>query len=179
MKVIMNYKKLATACMYGLLMGAFVLLAGCQDPPLQAPKKPVRAQVPAAAVQPQPAVLQESAGDKGYIYDQNGRRDPFMPLITPKRSVQPRDAVKAGTIESYDVKEFSLSAIVKKRDGNYALLVTPDNRSFTVSVGTLIGLHGGEVEEVTDDKVVLVENSKDYRGKLIQKKVTLEFHKGD
>lgn len=167
--------------MYGLLIGAFALLAGCQDPPLQVPKKPVRApQVPAAGtVVPQPAVIQESAGDKGYIYDQAGRRDPFMPLITPKRSLQPRAAVKAGTIESYDVKEFSLSAIVKKRDGNYALLVTPDNRSFTVSVGTVIGLHGGEVAEVTDDKVILVENSKDYRGKLKQNKVTLEFHKGD
>ena len=175
----MNYKKPATAYMYSIFMVVVILLAGCQDPPLQVPKKPVRTapvQSPAAL---QPVALQEAAGDKGYIYDQNGRRDPFMPLITPKRSKRTRDAVKAGTIESYDIKEFTLSAIVKKEEGNYALLVTPDNRSFTVSVGTVVGLHGGIVEEILDDKVVLVENSKDYRGKLKQKKVTLEFHKGD
>lgn len=117
---------------------------------------------------------------KGYIYKPRGRRDPFMPLIVPKKEkVGKGGVVIQGTLQSYDIGDFTLVAIAKKEDEYYALLVAPDNRSFTVREGVIIGLHKGRVEKILDDKVIIIEHSKDYRGRMRTRQITLELHKGE
>jgi Tfp pilus assembly protein PilP len=127
------------------------------------------------------AMLQETTKtNKGYIYKHKGRRDPFMPLIVPKKEKAKKGSrIATGTLESYDISDFTLVAIAEKRGQYYALLVTPDNRSFTVNEGTVIGLHKGRVEKILSDKVIIIEYSRNYRGELRPRQIVLELHKGE
>ncbi len=129
------------------------------------------------AVEQAAAPPQETMVEEGYVYQPRDRRDPFIPLIVSTQKWHKKEAGKVGTLESYDISEFVLSAIAEKGGKYFALLVTPDNRSFTVSKGTIIGFNKGRVEEITRNKVVLVEYSKDYRGDTKPKQITLEFLK--
>ncbi len=115
----------------------------------------------------------------GYIYDQRHRRDPFVPLIVPKTNSKETKIASTGTLESYDIGEFTLAAIIEKGEQNFALVVAPDNRSFTLNEGTVIGLNKGKVEEISGKMVVLVEYSKDYKGKLRPRKIIMDLRKGE
>ncbi len=152
---------------------------GCGDKP---PKPPVAtAPKPAAAVQPAPPqaeVAEAEPEQQGYIYDRRNRRDPFLALIQP-RKVKPVDTTKPGTLESYGLKEFTLKAIAKMGTQYYALLVTPDNRSFTVFKGNAIGLNDGIVKKITDKKIVLLEYTEEYTGEKVPSEIILEFYKGE
>lgn len=130
-------------------------------------------------VVPTKAAIEETSAQEGYIYQQRERRDPFMPLIVPRKKVKKGMNVMAGTMESYDISDFKLAAIARKGREYFALLTTPDNRSFTVNKGNIIGLNKGKVKEITKDKIVLVEYSRDYMGKLKPREIILEFHKGE
>jgi len=157
------------------------VLQGCEK------KQPVKIAKPQSEASPlakpqeaqTEAANQEAVGEEGYVYQPRDRRDPFMPLIVPKKKTETKltDAGRLGTLESYDISEFALLAIAKKGVKYYALLVTPDNRSFTVNKGARIGLNKGRVEEITSNRVVLMEHVKDFRGEIRPKQVTLELLK--
>lgn len=172
------------AVISGLCMIALFSLSGCSDePPGLAANKVVKP--PVKNVQDNTAALkaaasiQETSVQEGYIYDRRDRRDPFIPLIVPKMNLNDKETAKIGTLESYDIGEYVLAAIIKKGGGNFALVVAPDNRSFTVRVGTVIGFNKGKVEEISDERIVLVEYSKDYKGDLRPRRITMDFRKGD
>jgi Tfp pilus assembly protein PilP len=165
-----------------LIAGSFVF-SGCSSEPDQPPAKGghVRTansadRVSAAA----PAVLEPEKKDEqaGYIYEQRGRRDPFSSLVVIRKNKK-RDDSKIGTLEGYDLSEFALGAIANKGRTYFALLIAPDNRSFTVEKGTFIGLNRGKVKEITSDTLVMVEYVKNYKGELKPRKIMLEFHKGE
>ncbi len=168
------------ACCCSVLF--LVSLYGCSNQPPASPvkKAPVKSVSPAAQPLAAPeTVVEETPEHEGYVYERRDRRDPFVPLIVPKQTIQMGAAAKSGTLESYDIHEFTLAAIAKKGGQLYALITTPDNRSFTVHKGTAIGLNKGKVKEITTKRLVLVEYSRDFRGKLIPKELILEFHKGE
>lgn len=156
---------------------------GCNQNPVppakgikvQSVKKPVNT---AAVIQPQDLGI-EPFQHEGYIYNQRGRRDPFVPLVVSSVDIKKKDIIKTGTLEGYDAREFSLSAIAKKGKHYYALVVSPDNKSFTINPGTIIGLNRGKVKAISSDKVLIVEHTKDYRGGSVPREIILEFHKGD
>ena len=168
----------------GLLVLIFTAY-GCSDtPPTVRQAPPTNTAQPAAAQQAaQPPLAELLADDtlmqKGYIYDRKDRRDPFIPLIFPTKKLVSKEKAKTGTLESYDLTEFVLAAIAKMGTKYYALLVTPDRRSFTVFKGTRIGLSKGKVKNISDNKVVLVEESRDYKGTLKPREIILEFTKGE
>jgi Tfp pilus assembly protein PilP len=160
---------------------AFYGCQGSQSPPPAKTVKPQPAQTPGSGVQPPQAEIpvDEAPPLEGYIYDQRDRRDPFIPLVLPTQTIATTDVIKVGTVEGYDISEFVLSAIARMGTRYYALLATPDNRSFTVNEGDIIGLNKGKVEDISSNEVVLVEYSRDYRGELKPRKIILEFLKGD
>ncbi len=172
--------------MYGIAcLLAATSLYGCNDNtpkplPVQTPKtQSVKNAVsPPAAVQTGEAV-QKAPQQEGYVYDRRDRRDPFVPLIVPRKKVQKGKEIKVGTLEGYDLSEFRLAAIAKKGRQYFALLTTPDNRSFTVHKGTVIGLNKGKVKNISSDRIILVEYSERFRGKLKPREIIIEFHKGE
>lgn len=158
---------------------------GCNNqpssPPIQVaqPQSAKNTGSPAAVPEPEAAAVQAAPEQEGYIYLQRDRRDPFVPLIVPKKSRQKGSGIKAGFLESYDISEFTLSAIARKGREYFALLTTPDNRSFTVNIGNVIGMNKGTVKDITKNTIVLVEYTKDYKGELKPRQFILEFHKGE
>ncbi len=142
--------------------------------------KPVaqKAQKEVDKLQAEEEAIRAALKQEGYVYQRRGRRDPFTPLIVPLKK-QKKDKSKIGTIEGYDLNEFALTAIAKKGDEYYALLVTPDNRSFTVKEGDIIGMNNGRVKEITSDKIRMVEYIRNYKGELRPRQIILEFHKGE
>jgi len=151
------------------------VFSGCKSQP---PPPPAKAVIPQGQG---PAVTQaqtvETAQAEGYVYQPRDRKDPFVPLIATTKKSQKRAAGKVSTLESYDISEFTLLAVAQKGDKSFALLATPDNRSFTVHKGTAIGFNKGRVEEISKNKVVIVEYSKDYKGDIHPKQITLELSK--
>ncbi len=155
---------------------------GCSDdssaPPVTTAVKPV-VNVIAPAVLPVEAVPEiKESEQEGYVYDRRGRRDPFSSLIIPSDKGS-KDDSKMGTLEGYDLSEFVLLAIATKGEQIYALLATPDNRSFTVNRGDTVGLNNGKVMEITRDMVALVEHTVNYKGEKLPRQIILEFHKGE
>jgi Tfp pilus assembly protein PilP len=161
-----------------VLISALFAFYGCGSPPPKKAKAKPKKKVETVAVAKKQTSLTGTKFEKGYGYEQRNRRDPFMTLIIPteERGV---DAFKIGTLEGYDVSVFVLAAIAKRGAEYYALLTTPDNRSFTVTKGDIIGFNSGRVDEITADKIVFVEYSMDYKGDMKPKYVILEFAKGE
>jgi Tfp pilus assembly protein PilP len=162
-----------------VLIAALFIFYGCSSPP-PPPPKPVAQQAPqpAAAVESE-TLLKGTKFEDGYDYEQRNRRDPFITLVVPTKKKQKAEELKIGTLEGYDISEFVLAGIAKRGHEYFALLTTPDHRSFTVVEGNVIGLNKGRVEEITENKIVFVEYSRDYRGDLKPKRITLEFVKGE
>jgi Tfp pilus assembly protein PilP len=129
---------------------------------------------PEAIVQKAPDVREES-----YAYEPGGRRDPFIPLVeVTKRKKAGKKPRTLGTLESYDIADFKLIAIVEKKGGQYyGLLLAADNKSFTIREGTVLGLNKGKVKEISPDKVLIEEFIRDYRGELKPRQVVLELRK--
>ncbi len=157
----------------------FPLLSGCKKssaPPAPAEKaaEPAKADLQAEA-----AVQDTSKNDQGYVYDRRDRRDPFVPLLEVKKTTKKGEEKVMGTLTSYDIGDFQVLAIAKKGNRRYALLLAPGNRSFTVYEGTVLGVHNGTVEKITDNEVITIERTENYLGKIESRQLILELHKGE
>jgi len=166
-----------------LIIISLIPFYGCSNKPSPPPAQEAKKQTAVTAVSPTAApaevVDEEAPQQEGYIYQQKDRRDPFVPLIVPTKKVQKGEGIKAGTLEGYDIGEFTLAAIAKKGSRYIALMTTPDNRSFTVSEGAAIGLNRGKVRKITNDRMIIVEYSINYRGESKPREIILEFRKGE
>jgi len=151
-------------------------LSGCKKKAPPVPKKP---DVKKEEVKPEALPQPTTPESKGYTYEPAGRRDPFIPLIETKKAKKGKEGEKRpiGTLESYDVKDFALIAVVKKGDKHYALLRSPDNKSFTVNEGDIIGFHSGKIMKITENRVIVVEYIEDYKGHKKPQEIVLELHK--
>lgn len=151
---------------------------GCESPPPPKPTPVVKKVQKTVDVTEAGAVLKGTKFDDGYVYEQRNRRDPFIALVVPIKKDNNKER-KVGTLEGYDLSEFVLAAIARRGTEFFALLTAPDNRSFTVTKGDIIGFNKGRVEDISADKIVFVEYSRDYMGELKPKHITLEFVKGE
>jgi len=114
--------------------------------------------------------------EKVYTYDAKGRRDPFLPLVTVTRE-KPTRKKGASPFESYDIDLINLIAIAWDNNKYYALITLPDKKSYTITEGMTLGLHGGKVLKITKDTVIIREYVKDYRGNIKPKDSVLKLRK--
>ncbi len=157
-----------------LLAAVLILGAGCKGksaPPPSAAKKP-----PQKVAETPPPKEEEKVEREAFTYDPKGRRDPFISLIEVAKA-KPIRKKGATPIETYDVSEIKLSAVVWDSRQYYALIMLPDNKSYTLKKGMTLGLHGGRVEEITRDSVVIREHVMDYKGQLKTKDTILRLRK--
>ncbi|WP_333654250.1 pilus assembly protein PilP [Dissulfurispira sp.] len=109
----------------------------------------------------------------GVEYTAGARRDPFMPLVV-KAEAKPKGLIP---IESYEVSEFKLIAILWDKTKYYAVITLPDGKSYTIREGVKLGLHGGKVYKITKDSVIIREHVRDYRGALSPKDTILKLRR--
>ncbi len=157
----------------------FPVMYGCKE---EVKTRPVKREAPKLEkIKVKPVVQVQETPEKesgGYVYDPGDRRDPFMPLILPVEILRKGDKRITGTLESYDISDFTLIAIAKKESEYYALVTAPDNKAYTVKEGIIIGLRKGKVTKITSNIITIIEYSKDYLGKMKSRQISLELHKG-
>ncbi len=109
-----------------------------------------------------------------YEYTAGKKRDPFIPLIF-KAEAKPQKGLIP--IESYEVSEFKLIAVLWDKTKYYAAITLPDGKSYTIKEGAKLGLHGGKVYKITKDSVIIRESVRDYRGVLSPKDFILKLRR--
>ena len=109
-----------------------------------------------------------------FEYAASGRRDPFSPLIVKAEAKPAKSMVP---IESYEITEFKVIAILWNKAGYYSVITLPDGKSYTIKEGMKMGLHGGKVYKITKDAVVIREHVRDYKGTLSPKDTILKLRR--
>ncbi len=126
-----------------------------------------------------PVSAQEEAAEelkvqkRGYLYDPKDRRDPFISLIKTPEEL-PRTGIP---LQDHDVSQMRLVAIVWDAKTRYALFGLPDGKFYTVTEGELVGIHGGKVESILEDAVLIREFKPDFRGRLRAEDTYLRLRK--
>ena len=137
-------------------------------------------QLPAKAAQeaaPQSADAKEAkAVEEVTTYDKKGKRDPFVSLVVtavekPKKGQTP--------LENYDISAIKILGIVWNEKGNFATVVLPDGKAYTLREGMTIGIHEGKIQKINKNHIVIIERIKDYRGQLKSKETILKLREGE
>ena len=162
-----------------LLAGLIIIaLSGCgEQAPLEeaAPEKIEKTEPPApqAAVEEQAAAEAEAAPTPPvYEYDPTGRREPFDPLIqevaVDKEDIilPPDPEAQKKPLQKFEANQLKVIGIMNGGFGDYARVIAPDGKSYTVNVGTLVGTHEGEVVSITDNVVAVREIIRYESGKI-------------
>ncbi|MEW6163324.1 MAG: pilus assembly protein PilP [Nitrospirota bacterium] len=160
-----------------IIMFLLLSFGGCKKE--QAPlKKPMAVKVqPTGAKKDVKEPEETKKIEQGvYTYDAKGRRDPFLSLVIVSKE-RPTRRKGLSPVESYGVDEIRLIAIAWDNQKYYALIMLPDNKSFTITEGMTLGLYGGKVQKITENKVVIREYVKDYRGDIKPKDSILKLRK--
>jgi type IV pilus assembly protein PilP len=157
---------------------AIGLSGGCgSNPPSGA--RPGRPGPVAATDAPEPAEVRsvpQPAPDL-YVYTPAGRRDPFRSpyALTPGGDDDDRER---GPLERFDLDQLRLEGCVWGLARPLALIVTPDGSSHHVRAGARIGKHGGRVERVLADRVVVAETYRNANHARITRRTILPLRPG-
>ncbi|MFA5354301.1 MAG: pilus assembly protein PilP [Thermodesulfovibrionales bacterium] len=123
----------------------------------------------------EPAKEQTAQDKTGYEYNSMGKRDPFIPLIVKQEKLKPKKG--SPPLESYDVSELKLIAVLWGGKRSFAVVMLPDGKSYTIKDGDRIGLSNGKVYKITKDSVIIREMAKDYRGTVRERDLFLKLHR--
>lgn len=112
-----------------------------------------------------------------YLYKAGKNRDPFRTLIRPPE----KEKEEAGLtpLESFDLSQMRLVAVVKDKEKYFALIGLPDGKHYSIVEGMPIGLHSGTVMDISLDRVLVREYIYDYRGRLQTEDSMLKLRKGE
>ena len=141
------------------LVLAFVFAASAasgQDKAVTVPLKP-----PAAAAAPAPT----------YVYNPEGRRDPFVSLLKRAVDVKGRQGKAPAGVTGFLVSELVLKGIMQSRGDHVALVMGPDNKTYTVRANDR--LLDGSVRAITADTLVCLQDVNDPLSLTKQREVRL------
>ncbi len=118
------------------------------------------APVPAAAVQDQ---------KPAYRYDPTGRREPFKSLLGPGPGEPgeilhpPKPLDDPRPLQKFELNQLRVVGIILSGSlGDYARILAPDGKTYTVKIGDPIGRYEGKIIAMTD-KAVVVKEIKQYQ----------------
>ena len=131
---------------------AVALILGVQAPQTQTPAQSAApAGQPAATVPPPPT-------QAAYVYQVEGRRDPFVSLLG-RGADSKTGAARAAGLPGVLISEVSLKGILKDRNGFFALVQGPDNKTYQVRSGDK--LLDGSVKAVNGEAVIFSQDVND------------------
>jgi type IV pilus assembly protein PilP len=165
-----------TTCYFLIILFVLLPFIGCKKE--QAVQKPIAIQVqpPMTTKEVKEPEDTKRVEQEVYMYDPKGKRDPFLSLVMALKK-RPERKKGVSPFESYSVDEISLLAIAWDNQKHYALIMLPDKKSYTITEGMTLGLNGGKVQKITNDKVMIREYVRDYKGNLKPKDSILRLRK--
>ena len=110
----------------------------------------------ALAAEAQPASGRSSAEEpQGFTYSPEGRRDPFVSLLT--RGAEPRP--KSPGVGGLGTSEVSLRGVVTSQGGFVGILQGVDSKNYIVRVGDRLA--DGTIRTITADSMVILQQVND------------------
>lgn len=106
-------------------------------------------------------------------YSPKGVRDPFRPLLVPRKVQLEVRTIPLTPLQTYDTEALIVVGIVWGELGERALILAPDGREYFAKVGTLIGKNMGYIVGIEGKKVIVEEKVYDLLGKASLKRVIL------
>jgi len=116
---------------------------------------------PPLASAPAAAVSESTQASGAYEYSGFDRRDPFAPLVSKREGGR---AKGLSPLESYDITELKIIAVLWEKKKHFAVISLPDGKSYNVTEGDKVGSHGGVITKITKDTVVIKERIRDASG---------------
>jgi hypothetical protein len=135
---------------------------------LLAVPRPVLARAQAAvdalspAPVPAPPPSNPPSPSPGYVYAPDGRRDPFVSLVTPGVDKPPRIVTpqeRPDGVGGLAVNDIVVRGLVENRGGWLAMVGAPGGKTYSIRVGDK--LFDGNVRSITADAVVLMQDVTD------------------
>ena len=100
------------------------------------------------------------------VYPYFLKRNPFQTFLynTKKPSV----SFKVGEIPllQYSLSSLKIVGIMERRGKYFAMIQTPGNRSYIVTVGSIIGVGRARIASINDNTINLVENTYNALGQM-------------
>ncbi len=110
-------------------------------------------------------------------YTGDGKVDPFAPLIK-NEPVRVKEPERPRTpLERLDYSQMKLVAIVGRGTEYVAMVEEAGGKGYIVTVGTYIGRNGGVVSEIRNDRVIVHERVKDFKGDMITHTQEIKLNK--
>ena len=115
-----------------------------------------------------------------YHYDPKGKKDPFQPVVFEETKIT-QNTISEGPLtplQKYTLTELKLVAIILEQKNPKAMVEDSKGDGYILSKGTLIGDQHGEVSEIKENEVVVVEKLIDPdSGEIIKRNVSLILYK--
>ncbi len=155
--------------------------AGSTPTPAPAPPRPPNAggaAPPSGGIEANPAEAEQLVGAASavpavYVYDPTGKRDPFRSFRFEQELLGPEETT--GPLESFELEQLSLVAVVWETPRPRALVAAPSGRSYIVEEGTRVGKNDGRVIHIGDNLVLVKETYEDFAGERTTKDVELRI----
>ena len=136
------------------------------------------ASAPAAQSAPAPGQQTSKPVEAGapFIYNPEGRRDPFVSLLG--RGNDPKaQGVRPPGVPGLLINEVSVKGIVRNSTGFVALIQGPDNKTYVVKAGDR--LMDGSVKSIIQDAVVFSQDVNDPLSLVKQKEIRKALRSAD
>lgn len=109
-----------------------------------------------------------------FTYDPTGKTDPFKPFLVEQEPAEEKQkqVVRPRTyLETLDLSQLELIAIVVGPRGNFAMLRDSKGTGHVIRKGTPVGMNNGQVYSITEKEVTIREEFKDFRGSIQHKDI--------
>ena len=128
------------------------------QPPAAPGARPPAAQTPAPAASPVPQASQPPQLPETYVYNAEGRRDPFVNLLGT--GAQPATSVKRGEgAAGMMVSEISVRGILESQGTLVAMVQGPDNKTYIVHQGDKF--LDGRIKTITPQGLIIIQEVND------------------
>ncbi|RZD14064.1 MAG: hypothetical protein EVJ47_07465 [Candidatus Acidulodesulfobacterium ferriphilum] len=110
------------------------------------------------------------------VYPYFLKRNPFQTFLYTKK---PSVSFKVGEIPllQYSLSSLKIVGIMERRGKYFAMIQTPDNRSYIVTVGSIIGVGRARIVSINDSTINLVENTYNALGQMRAVNVVMRITK--
>ncbi len=100
------------------------------------------------------------------------KRDPFQTFLYAQKHIT---SFKAGELPllQYGISSLKVVGIINRRGKYFAMIQTPDSRSYIITVGSLVGVNRARVVSISGSEVNLIERTYNILGQMRSVKVVM------
>ncbi|MBN2645150.1 MAG: pilus assembly protein PilP [Desulfuromonadaceae bacterium] len=163
-----------------LVVCVSVGLVGCDDKKTVQPRPVKTREAAPERVKPKAEAPQTPAEAPVFVYQAQDRRDPFTSLLTIRETVQEEDEPLT-PLQTFGLQELRLIAIILGKNEPTAMVVAPDKKAYTLTIGVKVGRNNGVVKDITATEIIVEERYRDFSGatRTEMKSITLPHGEGE